>query len=321
MQIYHLSKVERAILSVCQLDTQLTHQEIGTSCGVRAHTVGRVIRRMVSAGVLRPYPVVNHFALGRFEFGLYLSTTGSGGAGRMWASEKKVPKTIGAITRLGGRNNLCLDLIVSSPAEATSALNQRKLLGSEVVLEQKLVMRVRRTILQRRFFASYRARTTRIDLSPLERSLSVDQVDLKLIEAIASSPSATLLTLGRELGLSPSAVLARRRALRASGVLAGEAYAVVSLRLGLFVFRVLISLRTPTVRERGLLSAFLLSATEVVTITECVGAWDYEVRVEAFTLAEIEAFRARLEQTLGPNLQSIELVPFLGTTYMSAFSP
>ncbi len=128
-------------------------------------------------------------------------------------------------------------------------------------------------------------------VSPTDRQL--DGLDRKLLRLLATDGRTTMADLGRLVGLSRTAVLARVQRLERAGVIRGYR-AVVELP-GVATAhraRVGIVLRTPDVAGYVQRLAALPELDEIETVT---GEYDLIVRASAASAAELDAVLDRVQ--------------------------
>jgi Lrp/AsnC family transcriptional regulator, leucine-responsive regulatory protein len=120
----------------------------------------------------------------------------------------------------------------------------------------------------------------------------VDQIDRHLLALLRRDGRATMAALGREVGLSRTATLARVRRLEDSGVItAYRAEVAVPQTAAGHVARVAIQVRTP---DRGAYVRRLLAIPEVSEVESVAGEYDLLLRLTATSAAELNALLDRI---------------------------
>lgn len=129
----------------------------------------------------------------------------------------------------------------------------------------------------------------------------LDTIDLRLLVALQEDARISNVALARRVGLSPSACLARVRALEASGVI--SRYVTLlnpsAMGLGMNVF-IHITLERQTETELSVFEAAMLENPVVMECYLMTGDSDYLLRVVVPDLPSLERFIvARLSKTPG----------------------
>lgn len=129
------------------------------------------------------------------------------------------------------------------------------------------------------------------DVSPTERQL--DDLDRALLSRLVVDGRATMAELGREVGLSRTAVLARVQRLERAGVIRGyRAEVVLPAVAAAHRARVGIVLRTTDVAGYVRRLDGLPGVTDIETVT---GEYDLLVLVTAASGAELDALLDRIQ--------------------------
>jgi DNA-binding Lrp family transcriptional regulator len=120
----------------------------------------------------------------------------------------------------------------------------------------------------------------------------VDELDQRLVALLRRDGRASMAALGRAVGLSRTAVLARVERLEARGVIRGYHADVVAPGLDpAHVARVAVSVQTPD--ARGYVRK-LLALPEVTEVESVAGEYDFLVRVATDTASNLDAVLDRL---------------------------
>lgn len=128
---------------------------------------------------------------------------------------------------------------------------------------------------------------------------SLDQLDVRLLKALARDASQSAGALGRRLGLSQPATWRRIRRLEAAGVIRGRQLVLDAEKLG-FGVTVFLGVKL-ALRGRVSLEDFERAVTaipEVQTVEHVLGLYDYRLRVVARDLPDFERVLRRRIMTL-----------------------
>jgi len=120
----------------------------------------------------------------------------------------------------------------------------------------------------------------------------VDQIDERLLALLRRDGRASMAELGRAVGLSRTAAMARVRRMEDEGVIRGyRAEVTDELAAAAHVARVAIVVRTPDVR---VYVRRLLTLPEVTEVESVAGEYDLLVRLTTDTAGNLDAVLDRL---------------------------
>lgn len=129
--------------------------------------------------------------------------------------------------------------------------------------------------------------------------IEIDEIDAKLLRALARDASQSAGALGRRLGLSQPATWRRVKRLEDAGVIRGRQLRLDAEKLG-FGVTVFLGVKL-ALRGRVSLEDFERAVTaipEVQTVEHVLGLYDYRLRVVARDLADFERVLRRRIMTL-----------------------
>lgn len=129
--------------------------------------------------------------------------------------------------------------------------------------------------------------------------IELDEIDAKLLRALARDATQTAGALGRRLGLSQPATWRRIRRLEDAGVIRGRRLKLDAEKLG-FGVTVFLGVKL-ALRGRVSLDDFERAVTaipEVQTVEHVLGMYDYRLRVVARDLPDFERVLRRRIMTL-----------------------
>ncbi len=136
--------------------------------------------------------------------------------------------------------------------------------------------------------------------------IELDDIDGKLLRALARDATQTAGALGRRLGLSQPATWRRIRRLEDAGVIRGKRLKLDAEKLG-FGVTVFLGVKL-ALRGRVSLEDFERAVTaipEVQTVEHVLGMYDYRLRVVARDLSDFERVLRRRVMTL-PGVGEVE---------------
>jgi Lrp/AsnC family leucine-responsive transcriptional regulator len=122
--------------------------------------------------------------------------------------------------------------------------------------------------------------------------MSLDAVDLRLLDALHRDGRASYAELGRTVGLSPSAVADRVRRLEESGVITGYTCEIDPDKLGLAI-AALVRLRYPNANYRPF-HQLLATTPEIVEAHHVTGEDCFVLTVRARSMRHLEEVTGRI---------------------------
>ena len=134
----------------------------------------------------------------------------------------------------------------------------------------------------------------------------LDDLDRKILKALAADASLSASKLSRRLGLSQPATWRRMRRLQDEGIIAGRRLVLDAEKLG-FGVTVFLGIKLAA-KGRVSLEDFeraVTSIREVQTVEHVLGLYDYRLRVVARDLADFERVLRRRIMTL-PGVGNVE---------------
>jgi len=134
----------------------------------------------------------------------------------------------------------------------------------------------------------------------------LDEIDHKLLRALAGDATLSAGALGRQLGLSQPATWRRIKRLQDSGIIAGRRLDLDREKLG-FGVTVFLGVKLAT-KGRVSLDDFeraVSAIPEVQTVEHVLGMYDYRLRVTARDIADFERVLRRRVMTL-PGVGDVE---------------
>ncbi|WP_114285227.1 Lrp/AsnC family transcriptional regulator [Candidatus Halocynthiibacter alkanivorans] len=136
--------------------------------------------------------------------------------------------------------------------------------------------------------------------------IDLDNIDLRLLKALARDATQSAGALGRAFGLSQPATWRRIRRLETAGILAGRRLDLDAEKLG-FGVTVFLGVKLAT-KGRVSLEDFERAVTaipEVQTVEHVLGMYDYRLRVTARDISDFERVLRRRIMTL-PGIGDVE---------------
>ena len=136
--------------------------------------------------------------------------------------------------------------------------------------------------------------------------IELDDIDRRLLRALAGEARQSAAALGKLLGLSQPATWRRIRRLEEAGIIVGREVRVDPAKLG-FGVTVFLGVKLAA-RGRAAMGDFeraVIAIPEVQLVQQVIGVYDYRLRVVARDLADFERILRRRIMTL-PGVGDVE---------------
>lgn len=143
--------------------------------------------------------------------------------------------------------------------------------------------------------------------------IGIDEIDRRILRALAQDARQSNLALAERVGLSPSACLRRVQTLERAGVIRGYRAVLDREKLGIwFVAYVTVGLNVHTKAAQEAFERAVSQAPEVRECHNITGTVEYLLRVEA---ADLAAYKHWHTDVLGvlPQVQSITTFVVMGS--------
>ena len=138
--------------------------------------------------------------------------------------------------------------------------------------------------------------------------VTIDEIDHKILRAVSVGNTFSGADIGRAIGVPPSTVEYRLRRMQREGLVLEQRYTVNQQKLGLQRFYVRLKVRSPVdVRQQLLQLACRMS--EIASVAEVIGAWDFELCIVMQSAFQTNEVLARIAGAIGKEYVEIDAYP------------
>lgn len=314
-----LSEKERAILLCGQLQARASTRSIAKQTGYREHTVRYAFEKLDREGVVHRYPFINIFPLGYEEYGLFLSFVGS---------PKERARFLGAITKnrqvswlleLGGDYNFGLAICARRAAEVTAFLQNLSEMFGTAIVGKSVSVRTSWTLYPRQYLSPRKFRAKPLSCGDTGEAGELDEVDRRMLTGLAKYPAASLRDIAMAMKVPLTTAQNRVKKLSTQKIIVGHAYEVNPQQIGAQGFRLLIYTKAMHGKFRAEFRAHCEADPNIFAVIECVGSWDFELKVEVERAEELHQLTGKLYESFPRDLREIKVLTVFDTPKLSFY--
>ena len=308
-----LSEKEREILAVVQTDAELSVQEIVDRTGFAAHSVRYHIGNLQTRGIIgQPLPFINVYRLGYTEYVLYMSLSAEGQAKREELLDAlSQTAAVSWVLQVGGQYQYVVSICASHVQHVAKLLNKLCQHYGNVFAEKEMSLRLAFTYYGRRYLSDAETAPTRLHVGGADELVEVDDVDRKILSAMAHGEYKSVSHLSRLTGVPNTTLERRKRRLEEQRVVDGYTYQLRASDIGVQQFKLLIRVKGVNPDLTRALYDFCEETLGVVFFVECIGTWDYEFGIEVEEAATASDLSQSLHTKFQQEVLGIHMVPVI----------
>ena len=315
-----LSAKERQFIAAATLTADSSAKEIAQLIGMREHAVRYMRDGLIQRGIIRPVYHINYFKIGLNDFGIYFSRGSENSASRK-RFEAQLEKTPGVfwVAKTGGSYQYALSFVTSKTHLVGDLFSALRPSETGTHFDKSFGIRMDWTIYSPSYLSGDTKKRSRITFRPGESVVEIDETDRKVLRVLSDFPSKTVAECSRITGINASSFTYRMEQLRKQGVIHGRRYMLETPLLGISNQRLLLVDRGLTALQRQELFDVCSRHPNVVAFLCCTGDWDFELRFESESVADIDVFCQLLYDTFGNGIGSLKTVQQLRVLKQIAF--
>lgn len=300
-----LSPDEREILGTLELNGDLSASEIAAAIGKRPHTVQYLLGKLREAGAFKLTTNIDLHRLDRRYCGVFLSLASAPKSRLALIKLAAAEQQIGWVAEFAGQYDLGLALAVRTPVEADALL--AKLLGkSKVEIVAKAVtFRLKLVDCPRGYLRKAAGTSSPVELVDNVPLGAIDLLDHKILSALDRNPELSHRASAQTLGIPHTTLELRIKKLRTQGILLNKIATPNLKLLKRELYKLLIFSRTRTEQLSNQLRLWASKHPLIPHYVEALGAWDYELNVEAESALELASTIQELHSNFGQQLQQV----------------
>jgi len=180
--------------------------------------------------------------------------------------------------------------------------------AGDVFSDKLLAPRTGVTYFQRKYLDTNVKKPLTLSLEKKGDTIVLDEFDERLLSLLGAKPFESLRKLASGLGAPYSTIERRVRRLRESGVINGFRYKVDTKLIGMHSYRLLVMKKGICNSTRERLYEFCKSHRQVTFLIESIGAWDFEIGVEASDASTVTAVVEELYGLCGMRIAWVKVL-------------
>lgn len=307
---FKLSERDRAILVTTQFDAFQSAVTVAKRLKVKSHAVHYSLNSLREKGIIRPVALINPFALGLQQFGVFFSLAPhSQDSPQRVLTELAAHPAVAWLAELGGRYQYGFTYCCRSIFDFSNFLEQLATRFGDIFFEKTILTNLSFTLFRKRYLSNTKPENDcLIQGGKAEGRESLDEIDMAVLKAYASDGVRSQQHTARALGIPRSTVQYRVQKLESSGIIQNYIHLISARKLGYEVYRLLVHARGFSQQLKDSLFEFARNEDSVVNFIHCIGDWDFEMTVEVAQSSEITALIQRLNRTHGTHIHRTEIL-------------
>lgn len=301
---------DQKILHEALLNANATADSIGAPIGEQGYQVRRTLSGLQNDGIISPYTLINQFSLGWMKIGVFFSFL-------------PIPsQDIQAIIdKLQGYPNIVSVIELFGPYQYFMSVNARSIpefeefmstLYSEIItikIDEAVSIRRQLSLFKRKYLAPDLKNTSHITYSYTGAHEKLDDLSVSILNyMIAAGGLPNGPAIAEAVGVSNTTVHNKISDLEKRGVILGYSYSIDPYKIGYSSFDLLIKTSSRTTSFKKDFFEFSAAHPHIVGLTECIGQWQYEVRIEVTSTSEATKISQEISRKFSQNIHKIDIV-------------
>jgi DNA-binding Lrp family transcriptional regulator len=321
-KIVKLNEADTRLLAVIEHRAAAPFSSIARLVRSKEHSTRYRFHALRRRGViLERVPFVDMYRLGYVVFKIYCQI----------ASEKQSvqQKLISYLTKsahvlwvaqVGGPYQLVFSVCIRKITEINPFLEKLTEAVGIVFNQTDLVIQLRFTAFGRKYLAPTLkgAPALRFGFSDKE-SVSTDVIDNTILTAVCRGDLTSERNLGEQVKIPLTTLRRRLKNLENEGVIAGYIYRYNLAAIGLNRFTFLLSVRGLSSSISEKMHLFCSRHERIVNLSECIGAWQFEITVDVESAADTVAILRDIGDTFGALVSQVTTIPVFKSFKYSSY--
>jgi len=307
---YKVETRDQRILHMALLNANATAESIGAPIDEQGYQVRRTLSGMQKEGIISPYTLINQFALGWMKIGVFFSFLPVEG--------QNIPATI---EKLQKYPNIVSLIELFGPYQYFMSVNAKALpdfedfMGKlyddipELKIDEAVSIRRQLSLFKRKYLAADLHDTTHLTYSYTSNSEKLDDLSISVLNYMISAgglPNGP--AIAEAVGVSNTTVHNKISDLEKKGVIVGYSYSLDPYKIGYSSFDFLIKTSSRSSHLKDSFFTYCASHENVIGLTECTGAWQYEVRIEVPSIADATRISQEMLRDFSHSIHKIDIV-------------
>ncbi|MCB0360880.1 MAG: Lrp/AsnC family transcriptional regulator [Bdellovibrionales bacterium] len=319
MKLRSLDDKDAKILSLLDMQADRSVAEVARAVGASVGSVRYRLQNLRSQGVIGDWVVfIDVYKLGFVEYVMYFSLASENQKQKdvLLSTLNELP-AVSWVSEHGGEYHYAVSFCVRDVHELHEILLGISRQFGNIFFRKSVCARLSCSYFGRKYLNNGVAPRSPIVIGKsvsVVEPLTIDAMDQRILGAIARDAYRSTSELARRLAVPVSTLERRLASLQERGIIAGYVLGINGSRFGMSRYRLLISTRGISADFHDRLFELAKRAPYINLFWECLGAWDYELFVEVPTPEGVTEVMQQLYDTVGSEIQSIQLLPIFGYT-------
>lgn len=304
-----LTPKEKKILHAALLNANKTGESIGSSIDEEGHQVRRTLSALQSKGIAYPYTLINQFALGGMKVGVFFSFLDLPPSEIKKTAQKLATYSkIVSLIELFGPYQYFMSVNVNEIAEFEAFMTELSENVPAFRIKESVSIRNSMTLFKRKYLNPGKADKTHLTYSYAAKKADLKDNDIAVLNCIIEKggvPSAQ--EISRATGIWPNGVLDILKDLEKNNIIVGYSYSLDPAKIDYKSYDLLIKTTTRQKTFKKQLFDFCASHPCVVGLTESIGEWQYEIRIEIENLAQATELAQAIQSKFKEEINKIEI--------------
>jgi DNA-binding Lrp family transcriptional regulator len=296
---------ERNLLAFFENRAQATATEAARALTLPTHQVHYALSSLIERKlILGRVALLNPRMLGLNEAIVYFSLQAANAQQRkqMLTALAKNPCCVW-LAEVGGIDGYALQASVRSIEQLEAFLNYQGNSKGAKIFQRRMAFITQFFSYGRKYLAPTHAHTLSWKLP--EKGVSTpDAVDLRILTRLSQGRIEPVRELARALGLAFSTADRRIKAMEHQGLIVGYLYGIAFEQLGVQRHKIQIAVREPSLPFANTLERFCREHPLITHLFRCIGAWDFEITLEASVSSQVADLTSSLQDHFGNNISS-----------------
>lgn len=301
---------ERKILHAVLLNGQETATAVGEQLGLTRHQIGRSLASLHKSGVAIPYTLINQFALGWMKIGVYFSLhPASAGRAKEIVNELLGYENIVSLIELFGPYQYFMSINVPNIHDYELFMGKICADIPDLKMDESVAIRHSLSLFKRKYLCPESKDTSHLTYTMDGKTADLDDLSLKVLNCIIQGQGHPNTTeIAETLGVSNTIVQRKIKSLEEKGIIVGYSYSLDPAKLGVYPYDLLIKISDRSPKFKKKFFAYCQKHPSIVGLTECIGNWQYEVRIEVPSPSEATLLSQEIYSLFKEHIHKIETV-------------
>ncbi len=304
-----LNPKEKKILHAALLNANKTGESIGSIIDEEGHQVRRTLASLQTKGIALPYTLINQFTLGGMKIGVFFSFLDISPAEIKKTVQRLVtyPKIVSLI-ELFGPYQYFMSVNVNDISEFETFMTDLSENIPAFRIKESVSIRNSMTLFKRKYLNPSKVDKSHLTYSYSPQKAKLSDNDIGVLNCIIEKggvPSA--LEISRLTGIWPNGVLDIIKDLEKKNIIVGYSYSLIPEKIGYYSYDLLIKTSTRLKTFKKQLFDYCASHSFIIGLTESIGEWQYEIRIEIENLAQATELKQAIQNKFKDEVNKIEI--------------